>query len=506
MNSRFSTGIADDPMKDTSLKDIHFVCLVASLIGLTALFAVVATRQSRSNERFISPGVLLIEDRLQTAVVFDDDTYDHYILHNFLPIAENKVVLEGDDTNNAYADAARVHCVNISKYEPRGKWLLACTDDVVMPMFITTAMFDDERDLVYLSGKRVGIVNDTDVSILAKLLFCHRMHISQVDLVRIDITKITQADISLGTDFDCIFVMLNPSDPARYGLRHQKVNIYSYRAIDVDRAKKTFPCAQIVQRDVKQLFPRLIAKRRVETFLEFRNVVYIKTKEMPNYTIDFVIKYFDNNMGMLNFFERYYALHPRTRTFQREFNDDLLIDKREFAVLEQFEPDDPRLEIKPTKNVPGYLIPSESTFYTEAAKIEGVPLIVGDLVSLSKQDKADEDGEYEVTYVGDDGVNATRMTRRDPKYPVVIDTHDDTHYCVTNPSIKHKHECLNPYDRFGNRKSAVDVWDGPCKTDLQCPFYHYDKNEKGYKGGCVNGMCQMPMGYTRVGFTKYVNR
>jgi hypothetical protein len=482
--------------------------LVAVLVCTIALIAIIASMRRGDKEAFQSPSVLLIEDTLSTTVVFDGGTYDHDTITRLIPISQGKVSISKQHETIEPSDVAIVHCINISKYEPRGHYLMACTDDVYMPMFVTTAMFDDERELVFLTGKRVGFVDKSDLAVLRKLLFCYKMDIGDIDLVEVDISQITQEDISLSTDFDCIFVLMNPSDVSMYGLRSQKINMYSYRGMDVQRSKKVFPCAQIVQRDIKPLFPRLVARRRVETFLEFRNVVYSKTRDFKNYTVDLVIRYFERNMGILNFFERYYALHPRTAAFQREFNKEFLIDRSDFSVLEQFdvgETDDPRMRIQPKANVPGFLVPSENTFFCEDTSIDGIPLIVGDVVSMSKQSKADENGEYEVLHVGDENA-ATRLVRRNPKYPVSIDTLDNTHTCVTNPSIKYKHECLNPFDQFGNPKASVDVWDGPCKTNLQCPFYQHDPYTKTYKGGCVNGYCQMPMGYTRIGYTKYVNQ
>lgn len=45
------------------------------------------------------------------------------------------------------------------------------------------------------------------------------------------------------------------------------------------------------------------------------------------------------------------------------------------------------------------------------------------------------------------------------------------------------------------------VWDRRCIYDLECPFF--EKNNKGYRGGCNNGYCEMPLGVKRKSYQKY---
>ena len=482
-------------------------------LGLVALMSIIAAivhhHHGRRVENFYSPGVLLIDDKLQTSITMDPGVYDSSITHKLIPIAENKIILGSgyevnEDNEVNEVNIAHIRCTNISLYKPRGNYLLACSDDVSYPVFLASSFFDDERDLVYLKGKRVALLDTNHYSVLQRILFTYKMDISDLTVVQVPASYVTDENLTFMTGFDCVFTMLNPLDTSMFSLRANKLTMYSYRKHDTDLAKKIFPYASIVKKDVQQLFPRFVAPRRVETFFEFRNVLYTTTPNKFNYTMDFLIRFYYDNMGYINFFERYFQIHPRTSVFQKEFNEDLRIDRSSLPILEQFQ-EDPRLRITPRTNVPGFIVPSENTFFTEATVIAGVPLIIGDNVVLSNQDRPDENGDYEVTALKN-VVNVTRLERRNPKYPVKIDTLDPTHYCVTNPSIKHKHECQSPFDSFGNKKLSVDVWDGPCKSDMQCPFYHYDQYTRTYKGRCINGLCEMPMGYTRVGYTKYINQ
>lgn len=77
--------------------------------------------------------------------------------------------------------------------------------------------------------------------------------------------------------------------------------------------------------------------------------------------------------------------------------------------------------------------------------------------------------------------------------------------CITNPSIKTKWACESRVDPVTREpKTQLDVWDKPCRSDNECPFYQANKNYVNVRGGCHNGYCEMPIGVRRLSFRKYV--
>lgn len=55
-----------------------------------------------------------------------------------------------------------------------------------------------------------------------------------------------------------------------------------------------------------------------------------------------------------------------------------------------------------------------------------------------------------------------------------------------------------------NEKSELKrrgYWDRRCVTDMECPFF--EKNGKGYRGGCTSGYCEMPVGIDQLSFRRY---
>lgn len=74
---------------------------------------------------------------------------------------------------------------------------------------------------------------------------------------------------------------------------------------------------------------------------------------------------------------------------------------------------------------------------------------------------------------------------------------------ISNPKLSH-------YKCFGyltsNYKTCIlnrGIWDTPCKTNDECPFYQKNKNYPNNFGGCNKGYCQMPIGLKRVGYKYY---
>lgn len=46
-------------------------------------------------------------------------------------------------------------------------------------------------------------------------------------------------------------------------------------------------------------------------------------------------------------------------------------------------------------------------------------------------------------------------------------------------------------------------WDSPCKSDKDCPFYKKNKNYNNNRGGCINGICEMPLNVKRIRYKLY---
>lgn len=74
---------------------------------------------------------------------------------------------------------------------------------------------------------------------------------------------------------------------------------------------------------------------------------------------------------------------------------------------------------------------------------------------------------------------------------------ENSYHCIPDNTFKTKESCESKLDALGNPK-PFNIWDKQCSKNTDCPFY----NNHG-RGGCDNGYCEMPIGITRIGYTRY---
>lgn len=217
--------------------------------------------------------------------------------------------------------------------------------------------------------------------------------------------------------------------------------------------------------------------------------------------------------------------------------------------------------------VPGYLVSTlrdgkARVFETESAFIGAVRMRIGDRVIISSQIVSKHDGKYIVSNTHKDG-GATLVTWSEATYDAiafveigngrmrvstsdltslargelwpsaaaplregdllllrnldnsrglwssvvgtsadgsssVIEVHPrgedlDKGSCVTTPEVTIRNLCKG-------------VWDSPCTSDDQCPFFQSNTHYQNYRGGCLDGWCETPVGVTRVSYRNYTGK
>ena len=83
---------------------------------------------------------------------------------------------------------------------------------------------------------------------------------------------------------------------------------------------------------------------------------------------------------------------------------------------------------------------------------------------------------------------------------------DPDYKCYGNEGNQSRVLCNSKYDIYGKLRTDWTVWDRPCKKNEDCPFYNLNKNYPNDRGGCLvkeGGMCELPIGVKRKGYTKY---
>lgn len=79
---------------------------------------------------------------------------------------------------------------------------------------------------------------------------------------------------------------------------------------------------------------------------------------------------------------------------------------------------------------------------------------------------------------------------------------DPSYRCYGNLDINIKSLCDSANDVIGRKKRNPTVWDQPCITNTDCPYFQSDKN----RGGCLQGgICELPIGVKRVSYRKVID-
>ena len=134
-------------------------------------------------------------------------------------------------------------------------------------------------------------------------------------------------------------------------------------------------------------------------------------------------------------------------------------------------------------HVQGFYDSKQGVFYPDKNTIDGLRLDMISRVNLSQQDRAEENGLYETKKNG-----GRRLVRVNPAAKAV--DNPAAYKCVGKPDLINREQC----DRGGG------IWDRPCVKNEECPFYQANTTYRNYRGGCIDGSCEMPLGVQRIAF------
>lgn len=239
----------------------------------------------------------------------------------------------------------------------------------------------------------------------------------------------------------------------------------------------------IIFKDVAAIQKQRFPIRKVWTFDVFLTIRNGPEHELYDFVTQEALR---DEFAKTNYYSMFLSMHIVTKTYLQRYNAH--ISRRDdLPILEQYTE---AATYETRRNVPGHL--EGDVFHPRDVIIEGVPLIEGMLFTMAAQDRVSERGVY---IVGVDG-KLTRQRRigQDP---------EGIFRCYGDANAKTQKDCEAAWDPFGNRKSVRGIWDRPCATDDECPFYQANKEYPNYRGGCLDGLCEMPIGVRRTSYRTY---
>ena len=144
-------------------------------------------------------------------------------------------------------------------------------------------------------------------------------------------------------------------------------------------------------------------------------------------------------------------------------------------------------------NVDGVFDKKSNTLVIASDKIDSKPLTELEKVVLNNQTTPEQNGLYQVTRISIESAVLKMIERAKP--PENLE--DVKFVCVGDPSKNTKAAC---------ESNPKNTWDRPCVSNSECPFYQANKRYKNYRGGCIDGKCEMPIGVSVKGFRYAENK
>ena len=231
----------------------------------------------------------------------------------------------------------------------------------------------------------------------------------------------------------------------------------------------------------------------------------------------------NTNADVLNYYSIRYDMFAATARYMQKFNTKIRARaSNRLQILEEFGDEKKEEEeeggvptIVANRSVAGFYESAQETLSVLDPAAAALALgglapnasVVGWIVNLGHQAREEENGVYRVEHVdpgtsepgrrlmrlrklagspgsrtGEAGGGGEDNPLEDPRYD-----------CYGRPEIKSMAECL--HKRL--------VWDRRCSANAECPFYQKNANYPNYGGGCIDGMCQAPLGVARTSYRTF---
>jgi hypothetical protein len=372
--------------------------------------------------------------------------------------------------------------------EPKLIELIAVTGEVCKACFIK-GFFSrlGGVDVNDLAGYHVGYLHDEHMEVAKSLLRACNISTGSIGFKKLTLPQ-AFAELQKPNHVDALFYFGNAMDERLADLHKSKVSVLNMRTLDMDIASIVLPTANFQDLDARKTFTNMVdLGKPIHLLPVFHNILYItKSSQQPesyNYLHKLIIQRFAKNMADYSRMNMLTYVENTTRN-----STEFFMDARSMQMT-----------FVPTMNISGYFDTKTNTFEYDSDTLDGTPLHLGDSIILKYQESSHENGQYVVkAIIGGKTMMKLLHFKTDRK----DESKDDRYFCVTDPNIKFKSECLSTVDHTGRLKQP-DVWDAPCTIHHECPFFQRDSVTKSLRGGCKDGYCEMPIGTKLIGFKNY---
>lgn len=372
-------------------------------------------------------------------------------------------------------------------------------------------------------GVRIGYVNDLDKQLIKSLMMAKKNNntMTSYSLKQVTPTSTITSKSFEDNGIDVLFIYetLEGEGLTKRFDKSMKLEVRDYAdTLDIHKLKVSFPFIKHRNIDFSLHFPQLKGKLDIVSgVIAFDNIIMLTYKDStnPNVALELqkLVQYY-NKPDSINVYERYFPISPISSEYVKQ-RTKFFLERGSLEILEQFEQNEQSktsglkdaLVFDVNENVNGFFDSQSNLFYLYSDSIVGIPLKKDSVFSFSGQVRDDQNGVFKVIRATPKQSILERVRNLEAMETKtqrsIASKLQPGYLCYNRPDIASKAACESPYDSEGQAKKQPTYWDKPCEKHTECPFYQANKNYPNYRGGCVDGRCEMPIGVTSVSYRLY---
>jgi hypothetical protein len=497
----------------------HYKCIYASLLTiLIVLIALIALTSYPYRliqyESFIPSLSLLVDEKPETlSIKYNLSLYNDWITS--LPKVSKNIYIT-EDTNNSNVNndnnnKKTLYVEDAFTFSRRSKLsntrcLTSIPKQVVLyivkPIEIPTREFTD-------NDFTIGYFDDTQLDILK--LLTNGMDDEKVQRIKFQRLKKTNKlkaitkSLFVENKIDSVACYNSLESPLINVISPElKIDIVDYgEFLNMDKLKVMVPFVKKQNIDFSLHFPQLKGKRAVLKSVVAFDILIVGHSDITqsNITNDLqsILSYIDHH-EMINFYQQYFEMFDISVRYAKS-KDKLILERGNKQILEQYQNDDFVLNLK--SNVNGFYDSVQGTLVIYSETLDGFPIHVGTKLQLSGQVRDEENGLYAVERLLKKQPILRKLYKETKDTIIESNEYEAGYRCYDHPEIVSKGLCESMFDVQGFPKPKKTFWDKVCVQNSDCPFYQGNKNYKNYRGGCIDGRCEIPLGVKQESFRKF---
>ena len=425
--------------------------------------------------------------------------------------------------------------------------------------------------------KVIGYIDDLDTKLIKYICLAQGIDPNLIKLKKVPIPKVINDKYFIDNEIYTLMLFTSFSNNLILDSIHNdfKIDFLNYEDFDINIIKFLIPFVKIINIDLSVPFINFKNDYAVKTCFAFDFLLCGdgKLENDVNLGLKFnklIVRF--GNFDVINFYTMYFSFFKQTIEYLNVSNNHIK-NQDNLPILEQFSIDSSQssqpkvvFDISPEYNIDGFYDNKNQSMLLDFTMINDIPLTLHSRITLTQQERFEENGTYFVKFQTDDGMIEQTFIQKfiiyndpidntkykdgiinisniemiegiylndikndDNIYIVNIDkfaniikgkkekefylkikgeivensTYDPRYECYDDPLIKSRGLCESKYDPNGKPKFKKQYWDRRCEKNEECPFYMENKNYKNYRGGCIDGRCEFPIGMKAVSYRKY---